>query len=296
MIAGQYQSALDCNVLVLNKHYMALRIVGARRAFSLLARELAEVVSYEEGRYANYNFEKLRPQYSIMSWWDYGYWIMYIAHRVPVCNPGSLDRNQAAAFLTTGDIGGAQKMLSLMKSRYITIDYQMTTGKFSAMPTYVATATPGIKTLANLEGGHDYIWLYNMGSVYQESAGKLQQTTVFYPDYYRSMTARLFNFDGKAVKAAGCPVVILTETNGMKIITKIIDTPSLAEATNYISTLKLDANQSAIMCGFDPFISCVDLEPLTDYKLVKESGSIDLSFVKKTNIAEVKIFEYTGNF
>jgi 5-methylcytosine-specific restriction endonuclease McrA len=57
MIAGQYHSALDCNVLVLNKHYMALRIVGARRAFSLLVRELAEVVSYEEGRYANYNFE-----------------------------------------------------------------------------------------------------------------------------------------------------------------------------------------------------------------------------------------------
>jgi hypothetical protein len=57
MIAGQYKSALDCNVLVLNKHYMALRIVGARRAFSLLARELAEVVSYEEGRYSNYNFE-----------------------------------------------------------------------------------------------------------------------------------------------------------------------------------------------------------------------------------------------
>jgi 5-methylcytosine-specific restriction endonuclease McrA len=57
MIAGASQSALDCNVLVLNKHYMALRVVGARRAFSLLARELAEVVYCEQGRYANYNFQ-----------------------------------------------------------------------------------------------------------------------------------------------------------------------------------------------------------------------------------------------
>ncbi len=57
MIAGGLQSALDCNVLVLNKHYMAVRIVGARRAFSLLCRELAEVVSFEEGSYSNYNFE-----------------------------------------------------------------------------------------------------------------------------------------------------------------------------------------------------------------------------------------------
>jgi 5-methylcytosine-specific restriction endonuclease McrA len=57
MIAAEYKSGLDCNVLVLNKHYMAIRIVGARRAFSLLFRELAEVVSLEEGRYSNYDFE-----------------------------------------------------------------------------------------------------------------------------------------------------------------------------------------------------------------------------------------------
>jgi len=57
MIAESCQSGLDCNVLVLNKHYMAVRIIGAKRAFSLLCRELAEVVSLEEGTYSNYDFE-----------------------------------------------------------------------------------------------------------------------------------------------------------------------------------------------------------------------------------------------
>jgi len=57
MIIGQCQSGLDCNVLVLNKHYMAIRVVRARRAFSLLFRELAEVVSLEQGRYSNYDFQ-----------------------------------------------------------------------------------------------------------------------------------------------------------------------------------------------------------------------------------------------
>jgi 5-methylcytosine-specific restriction endonuclease McrA len=56
MIASESNSGLDCNVLVLNKHYMAVRIIGARRAFSLLCRQLAEVVSYEQGVYSNYNF------------------------------------------------------------------------------------------------------------------------------------------------------------------------------------------------------------------------------------------------
>jgi len=53
---GENQSGLNCSVLVLNKHYMAIRIIGVKRAFSLLCRELAEVVSFEEGSYANYDF------------------------------------------------------------------------------------------------------------------------------------------------------------------------------------------------------------------------------------------------
>jgi len=44
-------------VLVLNKHYMAIRIVGVRRAFSLLCRQLAEVISFEQGQYSNYDFQ-----------------------------------------------------------------------------------------------------------------------------------------------------------------------------------------------------------------------------------------------
>ena len=54
------QPALDCRVLVLNKHYMALRVICARRAFSLLCRQLAEVISCDDGTYANYDFNTWR--------------------------------------------------------------------------------------------------------------------------------------------------------------------------------------------------------------------------------------------
>jgi 5-methylcytosine-specific restriction endonuclease McrA len=57
MGAEKFQSGLDCNVLMLNKHYMPIRIVGAKRAFSLLWRDLAEVVSLEDDRYSNYDFQ-----------------------------------------------------------------------------------------------------------------------------------------------------------------------------------------------------------------------------------------------
>lgn len=56
MIAGISQGGLDCRVLVLNKHYMAVRVINVRRAFSLLFKDLAEVISCEEGSYSNYDF------------------------------------------------------------------------------------------------------------------------------------------------------------------------------------------------------------------------------------------------
>lgn len=57
MVSLEVKSGLDCDVLVLNKYYMAVRIVRAKRAFSLLFRELAEVVSVEQNSYLNYDFQ-----------------------------------------------------------------------------------------------------------------------------------------------------------------------------------------------------------------------------------------------
>ena len=48
---------LDAKVLVLNKHYAAVRVVTARRALCLLFKEHAEVICVEDGQYLQYDFE-----------------------------------------------------------------------------------------------------------------------------------------------------------------------------------------------------------------------------------------------
>lgn len=53
-------SALDSNVLVLNKHYAAIRVVTVRRAFTMLVRSLAEVISVENGEYISRDFQSWR--------------------------------------------------------------------------------------------------------------------------------------------------------------------------------------------------------------------------------------------
>ena len=48
--------ALASSVLLLNRLYMALRVISAKRALTLMYRKLAEVVAVEDGKFLSYNF------------------------------------------------------------------------------------------------------------------------------------------------------------------------------------------------------------------------------------------------
>lgn len=50
-------SALSSSVLLLNRLYMAVRVVSARRALTMLYAELAEVIAVDDGNYQAYDFD-----------------------------------------------------------------------------------------------------------------------------------------------------------------------------------------------------------------------------------------------
>ncbi len=52
--------ALDASVLVLNRYYMAVHVISVRRAFCLLFKELAEVITIDDGRYVSFDFATWR--------------------------------------------------------------------------------------------------------------------------------------------------------------------------------------------------------------------------------------------
>jgi 5-methylcytosine-specific restriction endonuclease McrA len=62
---GCIAPALNANVLVLNRFYQAIRVVNVRRAFSLLCKEMAEVIHIEtdatgQSSWQNLDFEEWR--------------------------------------------------------------------------------------------------------------------------------------------------------------------------------------------------------------------------------------------
>ncbi|MEM8946175.1 MAG: HNH endonuclease [Planctomycetota bacterium] len=59
-MSTQESSGLNSSVLVLNRQYMAVHVVGVRRAFGLLLNDLAEVIHIEDGQYGNYDFDSWR--------------------------------------------------------------------------------------------------------------------------------------------------------------------------------------------------------------------------------------------
>ncbi len=52
-----FSPGLAAKVLVLNKLYMAVRVISAKRAFCMLMQQAAEVVHVEDGQYLSYDFE-----------------------------------------------------------------------------------------------------------------------------------------------------------------------------------------------------------------------------------------------
>ncbi len=52
----QSSIALESSVLVLNKFFAAVHVVNAKRAFAMLCKESAEVVSLDDGHYNSYDF------------------------------------------------------------------------------------------------------------------------------------------------------------------------------------------------------------------------------------------------
>ncbi len=70
MFAAEH-SALESNVLVLNKHYAAVRVVSVKRAFTLLFKQIAEIITIEDSQYLSYDFESWRELSELRSRYEH---------------------------------------------------------------------------------------------------------------------------------------------------------------------------------------------------------------------------------
>jgi dolichyl-diphosphooligosaccharide--protein glycosyltransferase len=216
--------------------------------------------------------------YGVLAWWDYGYWITSIGHRIPNANPSQNPKALAsvASFFTAQDAGTAKEIVGELDSSYIIIDYETAHSKFWAVALWAGS---------EMSEYWGYFWL--------PTEQGLQQIQLYYPEYYRSMASRLYNFDGQAV-SADHPVVVsyqeVTDSEGVsyKQLTSAEEFASYEEAESFLSGHETG---NFIIVGTSPYASPVTLEALADYQPVYGSD-IHLYVSENMTVPAVKIFEY----
>jgi len=221
------------------------------------------------------DFEYPETAYGVMSWWDYGYFIMQIAHRIPNANPGQAGAVNAAKFFTAQNESASNELADRLDVKYVMIDYAMPIGKFHAMPEW-----------ADISQDEFYGVYYS-----PTQDGLLEPVRLYYPAYYQSIVVRLYNFDGEAVTPTASVVISYEEkvTSGGQEYKEITDAqsfPTYEEAEAYIS--RQDAGSYRIASA-NPFDSPVPLEELSSYELIYPDPGATIT------TTTVKIFQYLGS-
>jgi len=232
--------------------------------------------------YALYDkpFEQPSGSYGIAAQWDFGYWIARFAHRPPLVNPGILDiRPSVAKYFLSQDEKSAMSNMNARNSRYIIMDYD--------------TAMPLKKYYSWLEyAGIDQQEYYDVYIQRKDTA--LNAVLLYYPEYYRSLAVRLYNFNGKEVVPEES-IVISYDDKVARDGTPYKEITSLQSFSDYDAAEAYLAKQTTgnfRLVGADPFVSPVPLDALHNYKLVFEST--DTITVDKVGVVPiVKVFEYS---
>jgi WD40 repeat protein len=130
---------------------------------------------------------------------------------------------------------------------------------------------------------------------YEQKQGQLRPVLAFYPEYYRSLIVRLYNFDGREVVPQEATVISYKEMPGpggktYKVINSAQSFKNYGEAVANVTSRK---SEKVKIIGTNPFISPVPLGPLQNYKLVYSSKDTK-TVGEGRKVPEVKVFEYSG--
>ena len=201
--------------------------------------------------------------YGVMSWWDYGHWITFIAQRIPVTNPFQDNVHIATGFFLATDEEGADAA----GSRYVVTDGRMAAEGFPSIAYWhdaKTGTTPYATPLLVAVGGDTYrIEPFYRQAYFETMAVRLQTLdgTLVEPE-----NALYVEYDPRSVPETGYP--LLTGSKEM----------SPAEAQAAAESYK--GSGKAAVFGTDIRSPAGTVPALRHYRLVYESSPDPATSVK----------------
>jgi dolichyl-diphosphooligosaccharide--protein glycosyltransferase len=227
--------------------------------------------------------------YGVMSWWDYGHQITFIAKRIPNANPfqaGVTGPTGAAAYFMTRSEEYANSVADQIGTRYVVTDIEMDSPKFWAMATWFNSSVSDTP--------------YNPAYYVQgETAGQYQLVKLNNQSYYETMISRLHNFDGSMV----IPTKAFYVEYQLPLVTSL-DEPLItkaqvlnaSDAVSQAREFNLNAPQGYLANAVSQalFLPVETVPALRHYRLVHESpsGVFSNTSAGTPDLKYVKVFEY----
>lgn len=163
-------------------------------AMQWLRTETPEPFGSADYYYARYGKTNPLASYSVMNWWDQGYWIIQTAHRVPISNPTQNGAPKAAAFLTSTDANAAVASLAGDRVKYVVVDFELPfrngadgslQGRFQNLVDWAGLPASRYYSLCFTRRVESEPW---------------QPVWIYREAYYQSMVYRLMVLGGQAVQ------------------------------------------------------------------------------------------------
>jgi dolichyl-phosphooligosaccharide-protein glycotransferase len=234
--------------------------------------------------YDKNTFQYPNGSYGVMSWWDYGHMITYIAKRIPNANPFQQGVGQSAAFFMSTSENTSNTVLDSTGTRYIITDIEMDNGKFWAMSTWYNAS-------AAVDPYQVFLLIPD-----NTNQNNYQPAQLNKQNYYLTTISRLHNFDGSMTEPSGVYYVEYADPQAAHMSLPVMTNAVLMNATAATQAvnaynLKAPAGYHAAVLSPSIVAPIETVPALQHYRLVHESPTNAINS-KTSDVKYVKTFEY----
>ncbi len=257
-------------------------------AMQWLASKTPEPFASPDFYYARYAKTNPPAAFSVMNWWDQGYWIIQTARRVPISNPTQGGAESAAAFLTATDESEALATLAAARARYVIVDWELPfregpggslAGRFQNLADWARIPTSRFYSLCFSRRSDAEAW---------------ESVWIYREAYYQTMTYRLMVLGGEAARPVNNTFVAhitnRTDTTGRSFCEVVNRWQYANPEEAKVSASQRGAGFEAV--GFSPWQPAFSVPAITGMKVAADFRDPNQ---QANETPMVRIFEVTSS-